>query len=255
MDYVDLHAHFLPGLDDGASSSSDALKMVGAVASLGFTALHATPHQRHGVFLPSREDVDRVFSELRAEVKANSPSLSFGLAAENFWDEVFLTRVRDGGLPTYDGGPAFLFEVDPAMMPPRIEQTLFEIRVSGRLPVMAHPERYRAIQNDISRAEELARSAALLVDLGGARWRPRPSGHEDRAQAARRRAGPRRGDRHPFARGPAAHRRRHGLDPQAVRTGDARSVAGGKSTPYPRGRASLTGSPALPSRKPPESVP
>jgi protein-tyrosine phosphatase len=175
MDYVDLHAHFLPGLDDGASSSSDALRMVSAVASLGFTALHATPHQRFGVFLPSRENVDRVFSELRAEVKANSPSLSFGLGAENFWDEVFLTRVRDGGLPTYEGGPAFLFEVDPAMMPPRIEQTLFEIRIAGRLPVMAHPERYRAIQNDIGRAEELARSAALLVDLAaldGAHGRP-----------------------------------------------------------------------------------
>jgi protein-tyrosine phosphatase len=175
MDYVDLHAHFLPGLDDGASTSSDALEMVSAVASLGFTALHATPHQRFGVFLPSRETVDRVFTELQAEVKTNSPSVSFGLGAENFWDEVFLTRVREGGLPTYDGGPAVLFEVDPGMMPPRIDQTLFEVRVSGRLPVMAHPERYRAVQNDLSRAEELARSAALLVDLGaidGAHGRP-----------------------------------------------------------------------------------
>jgi protein-tyrosine phosphatase len=175
MGYVDLHAHFLPGLDDGAASSADALKMIEAVVSLGFTALHATPHQRSGVFLPPKENVERVFTELQAEVKVISPTLHFGLGAENFWDEVFLTRVRDGGLPTFDGGPAFLFEINPGMMPPRIDQTLFELRVSGRMPVMAHPERYQAVQNDLHRAEELGRSAALLVDLGaleGAHGRP-----------------------------------------------------------------------------------
>jgi protein-tyrosine phosphatase len=175
MGYVDLHAHFLPGLDDGAASSADALKMVEAVASLGFTTLHATPHQRFGVFLPPKENVERVFTELQSEVKVISPALSVGLGAENFWDEVFLTRLRDGGLPTFDGGPAFLFEINPGIMPPRIDQTLFELRVGGRLPVMAHPERYLAVQNDLHRAEELARSAALLIDLGaleGAHGRP-----------------------------------------------------------------------------------
>jgi protein-tyrosine phosphatase len=175
MEYVDLHAHFLPGLDDGAPDSSTALEMVGAVAALGFRTLHATPHQRFGMFLPTAEQIDRVFAELHVQVKTNTPGVTFALGAENFWDEVFLGRVRDGGLPTYDRGPAFLFEVNPAMMPPRLEQTLFEIRLSGRLPVMAHPERYRAIQTDIARAEEIARSAALLVDLAaldGAHGRP-----------------------------------------------------------------------------------
>jgi protein-tyrosine phosphatase len=175
MEYVDLHAHFLPGLDDGAASREDALEMIGAVASLGFTAVHATPHQRVGMFLPSKEDVVRVFTELQAEVKTHGPSVRFELGAENFWDEVFLGRLRDGGLPSFRDGPAFLFEVDPAMMPPRIDQTLFEARRRGLLPVMAHPERYRAVQNDIGRAEELGRSAALLVDLAaleGAHGRP-----------------------------------------------------------------------------------
>ena len=51
-------------------------------------------------------------------------------------------------------------------MPPRLEQTLFELRLGGRLPVMAHPERYLAIQKDPARAEALGRTAALVVDLG-----------------------------------------------------------------------------------------
>ena len=89
-----------------------------------------------------------------------------GLGAENYWDEIFLDRVRTGEIPSYDGGPAFLFEIPPPLMPAGIENRLFELRMAGKLPVMAHPERYHAIQVQIPRARALGRSAALLVDLG-----------------------------------------------------------------------------------------
>jgi protein-tyrosine phosphatase len=164
--YVDLHAHFLPGLDDGATSPEIGRQMVGALAALGFGTLHATPHQRSGMFMPTREAIDATFASLRADAQTQFPELTLGLAAENFWDEVLHERLQHGGLPTYPGGNAFLFEVNPQLMPPRLENTLFEIRIAGRLPVMAHPERYVAVQNDLERAEALGRSAALLVDLG-----------------------------------------------------------------------------------------
>jgi protein-tyrosine phosphatase len=164
--YVDLHAHFLPGLDDGAKSQEISHQMVGSLAALGFGALHATPHQRSGMFMPTREAIDEAFALVSSETTAALPELTLGLAAENFWDEVLHERLQRGGLPSYPGGKAFLFEVNPQFMPPRLETTLFEIRLGGRLPVMAHPERYLAVQRDPERAEALGRSAALLVDLG-----------------------------------------------------------------------------------------
>lgn len=173
--YVDLHAHFLPGLDDGARSAEMGLAMVSSLAALGFKTVHATPHQRAGKFMPSRTDIDRTFDQVRGDALARHPDLTIGLAAENFWDDVFHQRLSAGGLPCYPGDKAFLFEIDPQHLPPRIETVLFEIRLGGRLPVMAHPERYLAIQDDPTRAEGLGRSAALLVDLGaldGAHGRP-----------------------------------------------------------------------------------
>jgi protein-tyrosine phosphatase len=164
--YVDLHAHYLPGLDDGARSPEAALQMIGAVASLGFSHLHATPHQRVGMFMPTREAIDAALEALRAAIRPPFPELDLDLGAENFWDDVFHDRLRAGTLPSYSAGRSFLFEVSPQLLPPRIEQTLFEIRLGGRLPVMAHPERNVAIQRDPARAEALGRSAALVVDLG-----------------------------------------------------------------------------------------
>lgn len=173
--YVDLHAHFLPGLDDGARSPDEGLSMIAALAALGFAHLHATPHQRAGMFLPSREQIDSAMSGMQSRAREAHPHVTLGLAAENFWDEVLHERLGEGSVPAYPTGKAFLFEVNPQLMPPQIEQRLFEIRVSGHLPVMAHPERYLAIQQDPARAEALGRSAALLVDLAaldGAHGRP-----------------------------------------------------------------------------------
>jgi protein-tyrosine phosphatase len=164
--YVDLHAHFLAGLDDGARTLEASLQMVGALAALGFDTLNATPHQRAGMFMPHRAAIDQALAATRGRAADSFPALSIGVAAENFWDEVLHDRLQQGQVPSYPGDKAFLFEVSPQMLPPRLEATLFSIRLAGRLPVLAHPERYHALQSDLGRAEALGRSTALLVDLG-----------------------------------------------------------------------------------------
>jgi protein-tyrosine phosphatase len=163
--FVDLHAHHLFALDDGAADISVALEMVKTVTGLGFSDLYATPHQRSGMFLPTRVAIDSALSLLRETLRGNrGPHI--GLGFENFWDEVLLRRINEGTIPSYDDGPAFLFEVATQVMPSGIDATLFDLRVRGKLPVMAHPERYLAIQQQIDRAEALGRCAALVVDLG-----------------------------------------------------------------------------------------
>jgi protein-tyrosine phosphatase len=164
--YVDLHSHYLPALDDGATSLEMSLQMVRAIGSLGFTHLYATPHQRHGMFMPEREKIDAAFAQVSTTVGATAGSPKLGLAAENFWDIVFHGRLGERKVPTYDTTPAFLFEVNPQMMPAEMENQLFNIRVRGYLPVMAHPERYTAVQKDPSLCERLGRHAAMLIDLG-----------------------------------------------------------------------------------------
>jgi protein-tyrosine phosphatase len=164
--YVDLHSHFLPALDDGATHLEMSLQMTRAIASLGFSHLYATPHQRAGMFMPERGKIDAAFAEVKAAVAGAAPGVTLGLAAENFWDSVFHERLGAHAVPTYDATPAFLFEVNTQMMPAEMENQLFQIRTSGYLPVMAHPERYAAVQRDVSLAERLGRHAAMLIDLG-----------------------------------------------------------------------------------------
>ncbi|HVV49837.1 MAG TPA: CpsB/CapC family capsule biosynthesis tyrosine phosphatase [Polyangia bacterium] len=164
--YVDLHAHYLPALDDGATDRKMSLQMVRGIAALGFSDLYATPHQRAGMFMPAREAIDAAFAAVKADAAAAGVGATLGLGAENFWDTVLHQRLRERTVPAYGGGAAFLFEVNTQMMPAGIENELFQLRVGGYLPVMAHPERYAPVQRDLALAERLARHAALMVDLG-----------------------------------------------------------------------------------------
>jgi protein-tyrosine phosphatase len=163
--YIDLHCHILQGLDDGAPDLATSMAMVEQLTSLGFAEVCATPHQRNGLFIPTADAIGAALSALRAELTGHGSPLELHLGAENFWDDILIERLRKHTVPCYDGRRAFLFEVNPVLLPPRLDEALFEIRLGGCLPVMAHPERYLPVQREGDFAETIGKQAALVVDL------------------------------------------------------------------------------------------
>ncbi len=163
MGYVDLHSHVLFGLDDGSPDRSTSLSMLDALAALGVTEQCATPHQKAGQFLPAWDLVERTFADLAAERRPHHPALRLG--AENMWDDVFYHRAADDTVPGYRETSAFLFELPPPLLPPGLIDRLFGFRRDGKLPVLAHPERYHALWDDDELARSLRRHCAFVIDL------------------------------------------------------------------------------------------
>jgi protein-tyrosine phosphatase len=166
MGFADLHAHFLPGLDDGAPDTATSVAMLRGLATIGYDTVTATPHQKAGQFLPDAALIRSTWETTRRTAADLRIPLAIGLGAENYWDHVFYERTRDASWPRYNDGSAFLFEIPVHEVPARFEDTLFQIRVKGFLPVLAHPERYAALASDRERVERLAQNVALVVDLG-----------------------------------------------------------------------------------------
>jgi protein-tyrosine phosphatase len=163
MGFVDLHSHVLVAIDDGAPDAATSAAMLDALAGIGFTEVCATPHQKAGQYLPTAEQIRRAYGDALAARSGRSPALH--LAAENMWDDVFFERAQLGTVPSYDGGPAFLFELRPGQLPVGMLAHLFRMRTAGKLPVLAHPERYEPLWGDDALAEEVARACAFVVDL------------------------------------------------------------------------------------------
>lgn len=164
MGFVDLHSHVLPGLDDGSPDLDTSIRLLGVLGQLGFERVFATPHQKASQFLPSRAAIDAAYATTRDALAATGEPVTLGLGAENYWDDVFFERCQTGEVPSYDGGPAFLVEIRPEETPARFEDVLFQQRTKGKVPVLAHPERY-VLTKDWTRLERLTSQCALVVDL------------------------------------------------------------------------------------------
>jgi protein-tyrosine phosphatase len=160
--FVDLHSHVLAGLDDGSRDLATTRAMIDGLGALGFSDIFATPHQKSGHFMPSRSAIDEAFALARQV--ASGPTIRLG--AENMWDDVFFERSQREEIPGYDGGTVFLVELRPSALPLGLVDHLFRLRLAGRTPVLAHPERYEPLWGDDAMIERLRHHCAFQIDLG-----------------------------------------------------------------------------------------
>ena len=110
--------------------------------------------------MPAREAIAEAFRAVSADVETRRRSArASGSAPRTSGTTSSTAGCRRAASRATAAGAAFLFEVNPQIMPAGIENELFQLRVSGYLPVMAHPERYTAVQRDVTLAERLGRHA------------------------------------------------------------------------------------------------
>ncbi|MCA9667559.1 MAG: hypothetical protein KC503_18290 [Myxococcales bacterium] len=174
--FIDIHLHILPGLDDGCVDVEQSVELARGLVELGYDEVHPTPHQKAGSWAPSGDERESAATALRDALEDAGVALRINApAGENMWDELFLERQVEASFPKYASEKSFLLELHPAQAPPMLEQRLFEFRLAGRLPVLAHVERYLDLTSDFSRVEGLCERAALLVNLaalgGRGGWR------------------------------------------------------------------------------------
>jgi protein-tyrosine phosphatase len=126
-----------------------------------------TPHQKAGQYLPAGDQIEAALAAVQRVRRPGHPTLRLG--AENMWDDVFIQRLAADQIPSYRETSAFLVEVPifpPGLLPPGMTDQLFKLRLRGKLPVLAHPERYQALWGNDELARSLRRVCAFVVDLG-----------------------------------------------------------------------------------------
>ena len=135
---VDQHSHILYGLDDGVKTQEDSLVILQWLEEQGVSEVWFTPHVM--------EDVPNTTEEIRArfeQLKAvYSGGLKLNLAAEYMIDTVFEDRLERRDL--LEHGPETVLVETSAIAPPmNLWSVLDRILKAGYRPLIAHPERYR----------------------------------------------------------------------------------------------------------------
>lgn len=153
---IDLHAHILPGVDDGATDLAMALDMLVVAAEDGITEIAATPHFIQGSFAPPGPEVRAGVAKLAQEAEARGIAITIHPGHEVRAAAGLVERIRSGEVLALDPQRRYLLlEMPGSSVPDWMGKLVFELEVAGITPVIAHPERNMGVIRNPMRLHEL----------------------------------------------------------------------------------------------------
>ena len=141
---IDLHCHFLPGIDDGPENLQDALELARAAVADGITHSVLTSHVYPGRFPNQRRNLEVAIDQFAAHLQDASIALKVSLGCEAHLSPELIDLIASMEVPflgEVDGYRILLLEFPPQIIPMgslRFVNTLLKQKIR---PLIAHPER------------------------------------------------------------------------------------------------------------------
>lgn len=159
---VDLHSHLLPGLDDGVKSFDDAEAIIVNFAGMGYRKLITTPHVMNDAYRNTPTTILNKLDELRAHLHLRGIDIEIQAAAEYYLDENLTDLVNTNQQILTFGKNLMLFETNFLTEPLNLKEFIFQATTKGYKLILAHPERYLYLQDNLSVAEDLINRGVLF---------------------------------------------------------------------------------------------
>lgn len=141
-EFVDIHSHLLPGIDDGSKSMDETIALLKKMHSFGIQNFIVTPHIMEGVWENSKDTILPKLTAVKKELIANNlTDISIRAAAEYMLDSNFNSLLEQRQLLPLKGNK-ILIEMSYINPPVNLYEILFNIQIAGYQPILAHPERY-----------------------------------------------------------------------------------------------------------------
>jgi protein-tyrosine phosphatase len=171
---IDLHNHILPGVDDGARDLAESLEIAHVARNDGITTIVATPHRNSWSYDADLVDAQRRLAEVQQACLQDGCGVELKLGGEAYVAPDLASQVQNGLAFPINRSRYLLVEWPFDQYPAYSDQVIFELRVRGIVPIMAHAERYRVVQRDIYHLVPLiehgvivqVNAGSLLGDLG-----------------------------------------------------------------------------------------
>lgn len=162
---IDLHSHLLPGIDDGAANLEDALQLVDIAVDDGITHSVITPHIHLNRYDNDVRSIQAAFKVLQQALLQRNIPLRIAYAAEVRIDPQILTMIASDRIPflgELGGYKILLLEFPHSTILPGTEKFI-EYLLSRKIrPLVAHPERNKAVLTRLQKIEPIREAGAML---------------------------------------------------------------------------------------------
>ena len=144
--WVDVHSHLLPAIDDGARDMEESILLLQGLEALGYKKVITTPHIMADTYCNTPAGIRVSLATLVSTAKEAGIKLEIEAAAEYYMDDGFLAQINAEDVLLI-GGEYLLFETSYMAKPLQFDAMVQAILAAGHKPLLAHPERYRYIQD------------------------------------------------------------------------------------------------------------
>jgi protein-tyrosine phosphatase len=165
---IDIHAHILPGLDDGARDMDEAIRMCSIAAEDGITQIVATPHHLNGAFYNLKNTVADSVSSLNAALLKQRVDVTVFPGSDvhlctDLLDELKAKRI----MTINNSGKFILLELPNFFVPQHVREQVFRLKLIGVTSIITHPERNKIAMEEPDFLYDLVLAGTLLQITAG----------------------------------------------------------------------------------------
>ncbi|MCB6607747.1 CpsB/CapC family capsule biosynthesis tyrosine phosphatase [[Clostridium] symbiosum] len=166
MGMIDIHAHILPGIDDGPETMEETRKMLLKAFEQGIRSIIATPHFFRKHYEPDVARIYELVDAVQAEADVLTPGLTIYPGQEIMYFYEIEEYLSEHKLLTLAGSRYVLIEFQPTVVYSRLELALRKMIFAGYIPVLAHAERYFCLRRNERLLELSAAGMRMQMNYG-----------------------------------------------------------------------------------------
>lgn len=168
--HTDIHCHLVPGIDDGQRTAEGGADLIAHEKEWGIKRIICTPHVTQDTFENTPEKILPAFEKLKAAADAKGLDIDLRHSAEYRLDGFFTSQLEAGTIVPMPNN-YLLVENSFIQEAWNIDKLLFDLKMRGFKPILAHPERYGYYHTRRDRYRQLHEAGTLfqinLLSLAG----------------------------------------------------------------------------------------
>lgn len=139
--HTDIHCHLIPGIDDGQREADGGADLVAHEKEWGIERIIATPHVTQDTFENTPATIEPAFNKLKEAVARRGVEIELLHSAEYRMDAFFTSQLEQGLVKPMPNN-YLLVENSFIQEAWNLDKMLFDLKMRGYKPILAHPERY-----------------------------------------------------------------------------------------------------------------
>lgn len=155
---VDLHSHIIPNVDDGSRTINESIEILNEAKKVGFSDVILTSH----FILDYNETKAKELLILKEKLQEKIEGISLHLGMEIYIDEKIAELIQSKKVLTLAGSRYLLMELPLSNNVNYLDYVIYTLQNNNIIPVIAHPERYTAVQSDYKLVEEYIEKGCLI---------------------------------------------------------------------------------------------